>query len=565
VSSATPYDPQSAFDAVVSAAVDTRMLDIGKQFGLTSRQRALNSLWSRYRTLQYEGRKVAWDGTRASSSDETEQVASEGFLPPGFVDSSGATLPIRFRKPSAPYHLFRVIVDRFTSLLFNERRHPQLHVEGDEETEKFIRALWDTARGWSAMMKARAYGGAQGSVALGFQFIKGKPTIEVHDPRWLFPEFSDRFGLTVRKIEKRMQYPQEKATPRGYETVQMWYRRVIDDRWDVTFKPCEVTEREPLWEPDPNATFEHKLGFCPIVWVQNLPVDDDIDGAPDCEGCLDVLDALDQTLSQTHKGVNANADPTLVIKADGEVGKEITTGSDNAIKLPSSGDVHYLELSGSSITTGLTMATELRRIALEVSQCVLDANQTGSGTTATEIERSYSSMLAKGGMLREQYGQKGILPLLGMMLKAAKALGTAKALDGAIVRGGIRLSGWDGPKVQNGLALIPPNLPDDPDVSLSWPEFLEPGVADVAQAVTAAVTAKAGGLIDAEHATKFVASYFHVEDPAAMMAKVEQEGAQDDVAAQSLSALNNPGSSGKGTPAPPGGFIKGTQIPAEAG
>ena len=566
MSSATPYDPQEAWAAASAASTpDVRMRDVGRQLGLTSRQRALGVLWARYRCLQHDGKKVAWDGTQSASPDETEQIATSGFLPPGFVDTSGASLPIRFRRPSAPYHLFRVVVDRFTALLFNERRHPQVRLAGDENAEAFARALWDTARGWAAMMKARAYGGAQGTVAVGFQFVKGRPQVEVHDPRWLFPEFSDRFGLTLRRVEKRLQYPQDVMTERGWETRPMWFRRVVDEFSDTTFRPAEVSEREPEWEPDPAATFEHGLGFCPVVWVQNLPVDDDVDGAPDCEGCVDVLDEMDRVLSQTCKGTTANADPTLLIKADGEFGSEIQTGSDGAIKLPASGDARYLELAGSSIEMGLKVSAELRRIALEVAQCVLDAGSSGDAQkTATQVDRDYSSMLAKGGMLREQYGQKLVLPLLTMMMAAAKKMSGGRVEGGQIVRGGVRLSGWKGQKTEGGLVLAS-NLPDEPDLELQWPDFFEPSLDDVSKATTAAVSAKAGKVVDGEHATKFLAPYFRVEDPDAMLEEIAKE---PDVAAGSIAGLNaapRPPGFGGGTPAPPGGFVKGTTVPAKAG
>ena len=142
MSSLTGYDPNESYQAGAKA-LDTKTLEMGKQRGLSRRQRELNALWARYRTSHYDSRKVAWDGTEAFDSSMTEQITSEGVIPPGYSDPSGSTLPMRYRKPSVPYHLFRVIVDRFTSLIFSERRHPQIKVDGFPDVEMFVRALAD--------------------------------------------------------------------------------------------------------------------------------------------------------------------------------------------------------------------------------------------------------------------------------------------------------------------------------------------------------------------------------------------------------------------------------------
>ena len=556
MSSGTGYDPNDAYQAGAKA-LDARMLETGQQRGLSRRQRELNALWARYRTSHYDGRKIAWDGTEVGDSGMVEQIASEGIIPPGYVDSGGATLPMRFRKPSAPYHLFRVIVDRFTSLIFSERRHPQIKVENSPDAEMFVRALSDTSRLWAAMMKARAYAGAMGTVAVGFQFLNSKPTIEVHDPRWLFPEFADRFTLRLKRIEKRLQYPQEVMNEKGnWETQLVWYRRVIDENTDTTYKPVLVSDEEPVWEPDPAATYEHNYGFCPVVWCQNLPIDDDIDGAPDCEGALDVMDSLDSVLSSANQGVQSNCDPTLVISADGEMGEGVKTGSDNVIKVSASGKAAYLEVSGQSLSTSLAMATEFRRIILEVAQCVLEGGTNApTAKTATEVERTYSSMLAKGAMLREQMGEHLVSPLLQMMVKALMVLGQPGGAGVGVrdggqlvnLKAGLRLVNWKGAKdLGTGLAIIPP-LPKDIDITLVWPEFFEPSLTDVSAATTAAAMAKTSGLIDGPAATNFVAPLYKIEDPAAMAASIKatEDQQNQDLAAQSLSSLNGGAAAGR--------------------
>jgi hypothetical protein len=215
-----------------------------------------------------------------------------------------------------------------------------------------------------------------------------------------------------------------------------------------------------------------------------------------------------------------------------------------------------LELAGSSIDAGLKLTAELRRIVLEVAQCVLDSSEDAVAKTATEIERRYAGMLAKGSMLREQYGEKLVVPLLQMMVLAAQKLsaprplpdnvqafpGTERAAGGMLL-GGVKLRGWRGAKLAGGLVAVPPSGFDDGqddeiDVVLQWQEFFDVSLADVQQATQSAAVAKAGGLIDDKHAAEFVAPYFHVEDVGEMMDAIAANQHQEDEAAHAIASLN---------------------------
>ena len=194
-----------------SAAITTYQQTLGRlgRMGLSPRQQELNRLWSFYRCEQYATRKIAWDGSNHVEHLEHEVIASAGYLPPGFYDAGGALLPLRFRRPLAPYHLCKVIVDRFTGLLFSEKRHPEVGIEGDDKSADFVQALARVGRLWPTMLMARTFGGAMGTVAVGFQFVHGKPHFEVHDPRWTLPKFRDRSNLILESVEKRYIYPVE--------------------------------------------------------------------------------------------------------------------------------------------------------------------------------------------------------------------------------------------------------------------------------------------------------------------------------------------------------------------
>lgn len=509
-----------------------------RNLGQTPRQQQLGRLLSYYMCAQYDACAVGWDGRQHASGLEREAIATQGYLPPGFVDVGGQTLPLRFRRPPAPYHLVRVVVERFTSLLFGAKRHPRIEVEGDPATDDYAEALAEAARLWPAMLLARSLGGAMGTVAVGFQFLAGRPVVEVHDPRWLYPEFEDRFTLKLARVTKRFQYEVEEQDAEGrWVAVKYWYRREIDAERDVLFAPAHVGDgREPLWSVAREV--EHGLGFCPVVWTQNLPVMDDIDGLPDAHGIYDIVDAIDALVGQAQRGVSANCDPTLVLKTQRQFG-EIRKGSDTSITLDPGDTADYLELAGSGPKAAMETAAELRRYALEVAQCVLEHPDT-SARTATEIERVYSSMLAKADVLREQYGERCVKPLLEMMLAAARKLGEPRAdpAAGALVRQTLDLP----PRVAEGGRLAPRRLGPGGRPTLRWSGYFEPGLGDAREAVQAAAGALQAGLVDVAHAARFVAPHFGVENVEGMLRGIETERRRRE--AEQAATMMPPGAAG---------------------
>jgi hypothetical protein len=432
-------------------------------------------------------------------------------------------------------------------LLFSEKRHPTLKVESDPDTEAYLGALVDAGRLWALMLLAREYGGGMGTVCVGFQFVNGHPLIEVHDPRWVQPKFSDPLTHRLAAIEKRYIYPVEERDASGvWREVAYWYRRIIDEQNDILFAPVPVGDGdEPDWEAVEKKIVEHGFGFCPVVWTQNLPVQDDVDGDPDCHGIYDLVSAIDALIAQAYKGIVANCDPTLKLITDAEM-SEVKKGSDNAIKLPSGGDASYIEISGSGPKAALELAGQLRSFALESAQCVLEHPEM-SQRTATEIERAYSSMLAKADVFREQYGQKCVLPLAEMMLAAARQLSTKTQIDPEtqeIVRPTILLPERKVIDPETGETRYEaPKLGKGGSVALQWPHYFEPLLSDVELATRSAIAARAGQILDLDHAVQFVAEYYDVEDVQALIARLKSEVQQQqgDMMNQALGMLRTPG------------------------
>lgn len=402
-----PVDPYVGSESAMSAA--DSILDTGsKHMKLTRRQKELNNYWSYFRVAEHEGKRVDWSGRPVMSRDAAEVISRDKFMPPGY-EMTGDDLPRNCRRPIAPLGIVRNVVMRFTGLLFSNRRQPRVAVPGDDKTEDYLNAILKDGGFWSAMVRARNYGGATGSACIGYRFVNGSAIFEALDPRFTTPEFAGRGYTEPIKLTVQYTYSREEQQDDGrWKTIWYWYRRVIDAQTDTVWVPVRCREKEPAWDFIQRNTVNHNLGFVPYEWIQNFPVDDEMDGDPDCMGCYEMIGAVDELLSEVYMGTAQNCDPTLVINPGAEGGSisSIKKGSDNAIKLGTGGDAHYMELAGSGPQTGMTILKDIEERIYRQAQCVPDSVlfQNAGEKTATEIERIFSSMFEKADALREQYG-----------------------------------------------------------------------------------------------------------------------------------------------------------------
>jgi hypothetical protein len=368
------------------------------------------------------------------------------------------------------------------------------------------------------MLLARTYGGAMGSVGLGFKFVEGEPIVEVHDPRWCTPAFTDRHTGAVKSIEKRYQFVDHVRAPDTgeWEEVWYWYRRVIDDQTDTVWDRVLCEDGiEPKWNRLPNVEVKHNLGFCPVVWLQNQPMEDSIDGDSDCHGVYDLIETIDALYAQANRGTIANADPTLKIISDAEF-DNVSKGSTNALQVEKGGDVAYMEITGTGAKAAVELAEHLEEKALITARCFLDTNTGGPSRTASEVDHNYSNMIEQADVLREQYGERGVKRLLVMVLKAAHKLGTRRSEvlpDGtsAIVRSVIKLPKRRVMNETTGeTTFVQRELGAGEEIDLQWPSYFTPSFEAILQAVQASGLAKQYGLIDEEKATQFIAEYFKI-------------------------------------------------------
>jgi len=530
MSSGTGFDPGGVNDFLYSDASTPDGAGAGTD--MNPRQLELTRLWSFYRCTNYANRTTDWNGGIHTEHVEHSSIATQGYVPPGFIDKGRQMLPLKFRRPTAPYYLIRVVVERFTGLLFGEKRRPKIVVEGDPATTDFIEGLIEAGRLWPAMLKARAYGGAMGSVAMGFSLINGTPTFEVFDPRWCTPVFADRHRLTLKALEVRYVFT-EMARDDDGEWVQKpyWYRRLITPEADAIWDKVPADQGEPRWYDDqtPRRIVEHKLGICPAIWIQNTSNDDDIDGDPDGLGAYDLSEAYDALMAQANKGTLANADPTLLITSDSDLPPDLQKGSDNAIQLEKGGSAQYLELQGMGPKAARELATEMRERAFEVVACVPDNAIEGPQQTATEVVTRLSRMLERADVFREQYGEQGVKRIIEVALVVCRAAIAPRqeqmTVDGETITRAVR-----------GAVNLPPKAVEQEDgsieyaerrlgplslVKLSWPRYLEPTLDDATKAVDSAQKAVDLGVMDKQAAAEWLAQFLPLGNTRALLSRIE--------------------------------------------
>lgn len=484
----------------------------------TERQQRLALLWAIFRGEQYDIRPYDWHGRDNLGMVERTAILQQGRIPEGWSDAGGGMVPLDARAPAAPTHLPRVIVTRFTSLLFSAKRNPRV-VADDDATTDWLAGFCERTRLWSLLAKARNKGGAVGSVGLSFRFDSGRPVVEVHDARFTTPTFADRVTGDVSALDICYQYAA--PTPEGMKL--FWYRRLITNRSDTVWEPVPVDpEGPPSWDALPCKQVAHGLGECPAVWVQNLDNDESIDGDPDCAGAFSLAERVDVLWSQADRGTVANCDPSVVISTDAEL-DGLNKGSGNALQVERGGSAQYMEMTGGGVSTAMTLAEKLEERVLLLTRCVLETRNRVAQRTATEVEQEHGSMLEQADLLREAYGERGVKPLLEKVLRAARRLSTPQKVGAAIVRQAITLPRKRTVDDKGRTVWAQRVLGNGTQVEVEWPSYFAPSPTRTKDAVDAATRALNGNLVDLDTAAKHVLPLFGVENVADVLQLLHAE------------------------------------------
>lgn len=488
--------------------------------GTTDRFRYMDKLEAYLKDLQDDWKTVDWEGRRRPEQGWRDpQPITEIWAPEGY-----AIIDRRSRRPTVRRNVAREIVDTFTNFLFAEERFPEVRVEGDPESEEWLRNALADAGFRSAMTKAREHGGSMGTAVVTFKFVDGRLQFEVHNPKHVqVLAWENATAYRVGAIRIEYQYPTDEsdteAAPDGkgvvVKQVWRWYRRDITSEADILYDNPKV---EPNEIPQFNvvAKVEHGMGRFPGIWIQNRRCVSEQDGYADYEDALDLFDEINMESSQLARSLKYCGDPELVLKVlRGRSVGTLKRSPEKAIVLETGPDgeekAEYLELSGESLKLLDENVEKLKAQAKR--QCgvvpISSEDISGAALSAKAMEYLWQPTIAETGKLRVQYGDMGIVPLLDTLLFFAKKQRVDK---GATFAHKGKLGTVD---------------PKETRVTLRWGRYFAPTFQDILDAIKVAVEAETAGYVAHDTAMESVAHYFGVRDIEAEKKKIAKSEAAD--------------------------------------
>ena len=375
-----------------------------------------------------------------------------------------------------------------------------------------------------------------------------------------------RSPAVVTKLEIRYPYLEEFEDPvtKKPSVRALLYRRVVDATADTTYLPAKASlgGAEPdAWTPDRSKTYEHGLGFCPVVWYPFLKEEGsvaEIDGQAIHQHHLAEVVGLDFALSQRHRATLMTTDPLLIeigveqgynptavgqkasiwLPGDPDENKQWRAPSPaagtqvrrrapgQAYQYPERAQVSYLTLPAGSLEASFKNAAELEAGLAEAFCWVpTDPKEMMSGATLSgrALEWLHKKQINFDSDVRADVGHGLLIPLVSMLLRIVHKLGAS---------GGLYLLGVK--KLLPILARFEREqaLPGGagtrlvwmgPDIRLEWPAWFADTATDqkaVGDNVRADLQA---GLVSKATAVKKIAPYYGIDNPGQYAEDLEEE------------------------------------------
>lgn len=467
------------------------------------------------------------------TQDDDKEYDWDGYFKGYGIEAAikpGWYVPFSMRKPRATIPLAKDMVGRLTSMLLGDQNRPLVKVEGDEDAQEFVRAIVKASRLFQKFIEARMLGGSCGAVPASYGLVKGHPRIEIHNVKHCrVLAWKDRAEVIPSAVLKSYIYDHEvySESDGKYKEEQFWYVRYWDEEWELVWEAIPdkaAKDRRDWWNVvPPDRSIKHGAEECPVVWIQNIVNSQDPDGKSDYHGQLTNLDELNRLQSATSKGTLANADPTLVIKSR-KAPAPVKKGSKDAIF--SEGGAEYLTLNGDGMRAATEEKMGLRDSILGACGVVIPSAEklSGAAQSAAAIRLLFAPMTARCDILREQYGEMGIVRVLAGLLKLCKAAYLTKP-DSVILPPRLK------PEVneeegESELQEVPHVPGEREDITLEWPTYFPPTWTEKKEAASTAKEANGGKpVISHKTAVRSVAQLFGVEDADAELAAIENDTA----------------------------------------
>lgn len=466
----------------------------------------------------------------------------------------GEVVPLRERKPCIVYPMPKAVCNQATRFTFGEGRFPQIAVpetDSDDATTTvsreeakllttYLGKVIEKARLKSAMRRLLRVGLSQRTAVAVLGVRRGRFTVDMPRPQDCFPQFVDDDPESdVRAMVWCYAFEKEVQRGQAIVTETHLFRRDYTETEIVFFRDALVVPGKAVeWVRDETRTKAHKLGFCPVIWIRNLPAEDcqDIDGLSLYEDLYEEFDALNFSLSQRHRGItyfgspqayetgvgedeqpgavarteraaksttDARAAKDPYQKAAGQAARKTAPDQIWSYRNPDAAP-GIIETTGAAFKVASEHVLDVRARILEAIDVVLLDPMTVAGKgelSAKALAMMYAPLLALVDELRDCWWSTGLSPLLSMVLRITVALGGR----------GILL-----PKAAAVAKLCKRFLVDFEGVTLwvapemipSWGSYFSPTNTEIGELVTATCKARDGKLIKDATARRNVAPYF---------------------------------------------------------
>ncbi len=417
--------------------------------------------------------------------------------------ASGEYVPLRQRRPSVRYGLARLVVEDSIALLFSEGHFPSFE-SPDEAVRDALMAVARDAK-LNAVMVEAGLRGSVGSVALLLRVLRGRVFVDVMDTLFVTPDWDMNAPDTLVRVTERFKVRGAELAAQGFVIADpgalYWFQRVWDAEFEHWYVPVRVGSGAQADE-DMARTQRHGLGFVPLVWIKNLPGGSGIDGACTFRNAIDTSIEIDYQLSQAGRGLKYSSDPTLLIREPAGLDGTMVRGAANALVVSEKGDAKLLEIGGTASQAVIDYVRVLRDLALETLHGNrADAQRLTTPASGRALELMNQGLVWLADNLRVSYGQCALLELARMVLRASHAT----------------------PLRAGGVDLPPLNL--CASVSLRWPDWYPDDALDGQRKAETLISLVNAQQLSRETALRIIASDYDIEDVAAEMQRIKDQGA----------------------------------------
>jgi hypothetical protein len=436
---------------------------------------------------------------------------------------TGDYVPLRDRAPAVRYNLSRIVVLDSAALLFSEGMFPGVG-HGQPEEKKKIEAIVADSNLPDVMTDA-ALRGSVGSIAIHMRVL-GKHGADgsrvfwdVSDTDYLTPAYDPLEPDTLESITEKFKVRGSDLAKLGYAIIDtemkadFWFQRVWDDQAEVWYFPWKVSDKDKAPDVDDERTVTHGLGFCPWVWIKNLPGGEGVDGSCTFESAIDAQIEIEYQLSQAGRGLKYSSDPTLLIKEPAMTDEKLIRSASEALVVSADGDAKLLEISGTAASAVIAYCKNLRQMALEtIGGSRAEADKVTSPQSGRAQELMYQPLIWLADKLRASYGQNGLLDMMRMMVRASEKF-PLRTRDEAIG------------KIASG------------PITLVWPDWFPLTANDKQALATTISTLRTAEVISRETAVTILAPIFDIEDEPAELDRIKAGMADADARAIKLKAM----------------------------